>query len=595
MAAEIIRRQWQKLVSDPTGSSYLIYRLLSENFHLYARQYAIAIFFMVVVAATTALSAWIMKDIVNEIFVSKDFDKVWIISAVVMVIFVAKGLATYLQTVILARIGNAIVADQQRKMFRHFLTQGADFFHDFPSSELITRISHNAMAARTVMDMLITGVGRDLLSLVGLVFVMVFQDPLMSFIALFIAPPAVFVINKLVRRVKRVAKEQFISLTQTNQTMQETALGYRIIRTFGLEGVVTASMDKAIRGVEKQTNKIASLAARTNPLMETLGGFAIALVILYSGWRTILDGQSPGEFISFLTALLLASDPARRLSRLKVNMEGGLVGVRLMFEILDRPSLLIEKENAREMTVSAGEIRFDKVHFSYGADEPVINGLSLTIEGSKTTALVGPSGGGKSTIMSLVQRFNDVNEGSITIDGTDLRDCTLASLNKHIALVTQDTVLFSQTIRENIRYGRLDATDADVEEAARNAFAHDFITKLPQGYDTLIGENGTSLSGGQKQRIAIARAMVKNAPIVLLDEATSALDSESEAKVQAAFDRLSEGRTSLVIAHRLSTIRNADRICVIKDGQLAEQGSHESLIAEGGLYANLVKLQFDKK
>ena len=444
------------------------------------------------------------------------------------------------------------------------------------------------------MDVLITSIGRDALSLIGLVCVMVFQDPLLSLIALVVAPPAVIMISMLVRRVKRIAKEQFISLTQTTQTMQESALGFRIIRTFGMEGIMTAKMDDAIEGVEKRANKIATLTARTNPMTETLGGFAIALVILYSGWRTIIGGQSPGEFISFLTALLLAADPARRLSRLKVNMESGLVGVRLMFEILDRPTRLIERAGAGELNVTNGDIAFEAVSFSYGDDEPVLKDLSLVIPGGKTTALVGPSGGGKSTIMGLVQRFNDVSEGRIVIDGVDIRDCTIASLNQHIALVTQDTVLFSGSIRENIRFGRMDATDDEVEAAAKNAFAHDFIMAQPQGYDTQIGENGTSLSGGQKQRVAIARAMLKNAPIVLLDEATSALDSQSEAKVQAAFERLSENRTSLVIAHRLSTIRNADKICVIEDGQLIEEGSHDELLGKDGFYASLVNLQYKK-
>ena len=594
MIAATIRTLRDRLFSDQSNSRYLIYRLLSENFHIYYKRYALAFTLMAIVAATTALSAWIMKDIVNGIFVSKDFNQVWLISGAVIVIFVAKGLATYWQTTILAHIGNAIVADQQRKMYRHFLKQGADFFHDFPSSELITRISHNATAARSVMDVLITSIGRDALSLLGLVCVMVFQDPLLSLIALVVAPPAVIMISMLVRRVKRIAKEQFISMTQTTQTMQESALGFRIIRTFGLEGVMTAKMDDAIEGVEKRANKIATLTARTNPMTETLGGFAIALVILYSGWRTIIGGQSPGEFISFLTALLLAADPARRLSRLKVNMESGLVGVRLMFEILDRPTHLIERSGAGALNVTNGEIAFENVFFSYGEDEPVLRDLSLVIPGGKTTALVGPSGGGKSTIMGLVQRFNDVNEGRITVDGTDIRDCSIASLNQHIALVTQDTVLFSGSIRENIRFGRMNATDEEVEAAAKDAFAHDFILAQPHGYDTLIGENGATLSGGQKQRVAIARAMLKNAPIVLLDEATSALDSQSEAKVQVAFERLSENRTSLVIAHRLSTIRNADKICVIEDGKLIEEGSHDELLSKDGFYANLVNLQYRK-
>ncbi|PLW78191.1 ABC transporter ATP-binding protein [Cohaesibacter celericrescens] len=593
MAVQTVRDKWRRFFSDPSTSRYLIYRLLSENFHRYAKQYLIAFVFMAIVAATTGLSAWIMRDIVNEIFISKDFNQVWIISLAVLAIFATKGFATYLQAIRLARVGNAIVADLQRKLYRHFMSQGADFYHDYPSSELITRISHNASAARGVMDMLITSLGRDALSLIALVSVMIFQDPIMSLIAFVIAPPAIFVVSKLVRRVKRIAKDQFVSLTQTTHTMQESAHGYRIIRTFGLQDVMAERMNHAITGVQTRANKMASLGARTSPLMETLGGIAIALVILYSGWRTIVDGQTPGEFISFLTALLLAYDPAKRLSRLQVSLESGLVGVRLMYEILDRPSRLLERDDAEDLTVTNGQVVFDNVQFSYGDEETVLRDLSLTMDGNKKTALVGPSGGGKSTIMGLVQRFYDVTGGSIEIDGTDIRQCTLASLNSHIALVTQDTILFTGTIRENIRFGRLDASDAEVEDAAKNAFAHDFIVQLPEGYDTMIGDNAATLSGGQKQRVAIARAMIKNAPIVLLDEATSALDSESEAKVQAAFDRLSEGRTTLVIAHRLSTIRNADKICVIKDGRLVEEGTHDDLNEKGGLYANLVKLQFE--
>jgi ATP-binding cassette subfamily B protein len=590
----MLAEKWNRFFADQNSSRYLIHRLLSENFRTYARKYALAFVFMGLVAASTALSAWIMRDVVNEIFVDRDFSKVWLISGTVMVIFIVKGLATYGQTVILALVGNAIVADHQRKLYRHFLSQGADFFHDYPSSELITRISHNAQAARNVLNMLVTSFGRDLFSLIGLILVMVIQDPIMSMIAFFVAPPAIYAVSRLVKRVKKIAKAEFLSLTQITQNMQESALGYRIIRTFGLQSVMGNHMGEAITGVELRANKIAKLGARTSPLMETLGGIAIAMVILYSGYRTIVGGQSPGEFISFLTALLLAYEPAKRLSRLQVGLESGLVGVRLMFEILDRPSKLIEKEEAKDLQIDKGSITFNNVSFSYQEDEAIIKGLTLTANGGERTALVGPSGGGKSTLLALVQRFYDVSDGSISVDGQDIRDITLNSLNDHIALVTQDTVLFTGTIGENIAYGRIGASQEEIEQAAKDAFAHDFIMGLPEGYDTLVGENGASLSGGQKQRLAIARAILKDAKIVLLDEATSALDSESEAKVQAAFDRLSEGRTTLVIAHRLSTIRNADKICVIKAGSLMEEGSHEDLMANEAHYAKLVQLQFEE-
>ncbi len=589
----MLAEKWNRFFADQNSSRYLIHRLLSENFRTYARKYALAFVFMGFVAASTALSAWIMRDVVNEIFVDRDFSKVWLISGAVMMIFIVKGLATYGQTVILALVGNAIVADHQRKLYRHFLSQGADFFHDYPSSELITRISHNAQAARNVLNMLVTSFGRDFFSLIGLILVMVIQDPIMSMIAFFVAPPAIYAVSRLVKRVKKIAKAEFLSLTQITQNMQESALGYRIIRTFGLQSVMGNHMGEAITGVELRANKIAKLGARTSPLMETLGGIAIAMVILYSGYRTIVGGQSPGEFISFLTALLLAYEPAKRLSRLQVGLESGLVGVRLMFEILDRPSKLVEKDGAKDLQIEKGSITFNNVSFAYQEDEAIIKGLTLTANGGERTALVGPSGGGKSTLLALVQRFYDVNDGSVSVDGQDIRDITLNSLNDHIALVTQDTVLFTGTIGENIAYGRLGASQEEIEQAAKDAFAHDFIMGLSDGYDTLVGENGASLSGGQKQRLAIARAILKDAKIVLLDEATSALDSESEAKVQAAFDRLSEGRTTLVIAHRLSTIRNADKICVIKAGALMEEGSHEDLMANEAHYAKLVQLQFE--
>lgn len=588
------KQRWSAFFADPSTSRYLIHRLLSENFGTYARRYALAFLFMGLVALTTALSAWIMKDVVNGIFVSKDLSKVLMISLTVMAIFLVKGFATYFQTVILARVGNSIVAEQQRKLYRHFMTQGADFFHDFPSSELITRISHNATAARSVLDMLVTSIGRDVLTLMGLVLVMIIQQPLLSIVALFVAPPAIYVVSKLVRRVKKIAKAQFLSLTQTTQAMQESALGFRIIRTFGLEEIMFNRMNDAIVGVEQRANKIAGLSARTSPLMETLGGFVIALIILYSGWQTIEGGQNPGEFMSFLTALLLAYEPAKKLSRLQVNLESGLVGVRLMFEVIDRPTRLTEKDDAQDLVISKGTITCNDVSFSYDDKTSVLDGLNLTAVGGQKTALVGPSGGGKSTIMALVQRFYDAQGGSVSIDGVNVTHCSLMSLHQKIALVTQDTVLFSGSVRDNIRFGRLDASNEEIEAAARGAHAHDFISALPDGYDSQIGENGASLSGGQKQRIAIARAILKDAPIVLLDEATSALDSESEAKVQAAFEHLSKGRTTLVIAHRLSTIRDADKICVINQGVMAEQGNHAELLAREGQYAKLVALQFDQ-
>ena len=590
----ILTKLLDRFFADSESSRWLIRRILKENFSDYAKRYGIAFLFMALVAASTSMSAWIMRDVVNQIFVDKDMTKTWIISMAVIGIFTIKGIATYGQTVTLSRIGNSIVARNQSRIYQHILSQDALFFQNFQSSDLITRISYNAQAARDVLNMLVTSIGRDFLSLLGLVIVMVVQDPIMSFFAFFIAPPAVYGVSRLVKRARKIAKAEYLSLAQIVSVMQETALGHRIIKIFNMQNIVTARMQEAIDGVELRANKIAVIGARTSPLMETLGGFAFSAVILYSGWQTIHAGKSPGEFISFLTALLLAYEPAKRISRLQVNLEAGLVGVRMMFELLDRPITLVDAPDAKELVISKGEIVFEDVRFHYVQDTAVLKDISLTAHGGEITAMVGPSGGGKSTLINLVQRSYDPQQGRILIDGQDIRLVTQTSLNRHMALVTQDTVLFTGTVRDNIAFGRPEASVEEVEQAARDAFAHDFILQLPQGYDTPVGENGASLSGGQKQRIAIARAIIKDAPIILLDEATSALDSESETMVQEAFNRLMKGKTTLVIAHRLSTIRHAHSIAVIRDGTLIEQGSHKALITQNGFYKHLVDLQFGR-
>ncbi|MEL6423223.1 MAG: ABC transporter ATP-binding protein, partial [Pseudomonadota bacterium] len=387
-------------------------------------------------------------------------------------------------------------------------------------------------------------------------------------------------------------KAEFLSLSQIVEAMQETAQGIRVVKAFNLEDRMRARMHTAISGVEERANRIAHLSARTSPLMETLGGFAIAGVILVSSWMIIEGGQTPGAFMAFLTALLLAYEPAKRLARLQVNMEAGLIGVRLMFKLIDRPVRLTNAPDARPLPVEHGDIRFANVDFAYEPDRPVLRGLDLHIPAGTSCALVGPSGGGKSTIMALLLRLYDVDDGSILLDGQPLAARTLQSLRDGIAFVGQDTFLFSGTVRENLTAGAPDASDAAVIAAAKDANAHAFISALADGYDTKLGENGADLSGGQRQRLAIARALLKNAPIVLLDEATSALDSEAERLVKSALERLLAGRTSVVIAHRLSTIRSADKICVISEGRVAEEGTHATLLDTGRIYRKLHDLQF---
>ena len=588
-------RRWRALkdsLKDPDGIVAMVARILRGNYKAHWKGYTISFIFLFVVAGMTSLSAWIMSSVVNQIFVKQDKEMLVVLSLAVVAIFIVKGAASYGQMVIQSRIGNRIVAENQKRFYDRILKFGLGFYNDRASGELIMSISAGANGIRAVIDTLVLSVGRDFVTLVGLIFVMVSQAPMMAFFALVFAPVAIIFVTKLVKRIRGIARAEFTSGIAIISIIQETVHGAKIVKAFGLGDHMRTRMSDAAEAVEKRANKIAQLQARTSPLMETLGGVSIGLVIFYAGWSTISAGSTPGEFMSFITALLLAYEPAKRLARVQVGLAESLVGVRALFSILDLPVSITENDDHPPLTLTRGRIDLDDVTFGYRAKEPVVHGISLSVEHGKRLALVGPSGGGKSTILSLIQRFYDVQKGAIRVDGQDIRSVSISSLREHIAFVSQDVFLFTGSARDNIRIGRLGATDAEVEQAARDAFAHDFIMNLPNGYDSTVGENGVQLSGGQRQRIAIARAILKNAPILLLDEATSALDSESERMIQAALDKLVEGRTTIVIAHRLATILTADEIAVIEHGRVLERGTHAELVRKQGLYEKLYRYQF---
>ena len=582
-----------KLARD--GSLALIGRLFRETGREFAARYALVIVLSLVVAGTTALNAWLIKDIVNQVFFDRRADMLWFLTAVIVTNGFVRGFSLYASAVYLGRIGNAIVARVQNRLFNHMLDLGVGFYNSTPSSELVTRMSHNATAARTVLDTVVTSAGRDFLSLVGLIIVMFIQSPLMSLIILVVGPIAILGTTGLVKRVRGVARAQFISLSRIISDMQETATGIRIVKAFNLEPKMRSRMANSIADVQARADKIVQISARSSPLMEVLGGFAIAMIVLWAGYQTIYQNVQPGALMSFIAAIALAYEPAKRLARMQIGLEAGLVGVRLMYELLDTPSTMSANEDGPDLKVGSGEVKFDQVDFAYRDDGGLFSAFDFVAPGGGTTALVGPSGAGKSSVMALIERFFDVSGGRILIDGQDIAKVKLSSLRDHMALVSQDTVLFHDTIRENIRFGRPDASDADVERAARDAMAHDFIVATEKGYDTPLGDNAMQLSGGQRQRLAIARAMVRDARIILLDEATSALDTESEHQVQVAFERLRKGRTTIVIAHRLSTVLGADKICVLVDGRIVEEGRHKELLALGKYYARLYHLQFERR
>ena len=579
------------LLADKETSYQLIRRLVAEYGAKHWKSYATAFFFMAISAGGTAAIAYLMGTIVNKAYVDRSFHAIVVIGLFTIVIFCARGAATYFQAVILSRVGNAIIAENQRKLFDRLMQQNLGYFAERHSSEFLHRLSTGAVSAMQVLNLLITAVGRDLLSLIGLAAVMVMQDPVMSLSAAIIAPPALWMIRKLVRRVKAVARAQFTGGTRLFETMQETVQGIRIVKAFTLEDRMRQRYYENVATVENEANKMARVSNRSSPMMEALAGVAIAMGVIYGGYRTIEMSATPGEFFSFITAFLLAYEPAKRLARLNIELNAGLIGVRQLFDIIDAPATEAADNDEPKLVMSRGQVEFKDVHFSYRENEPVLRGLSLVAEAGQMTALVGPSGGGKSTILNSILRLYEPQAGAILIDAQNIQSVSRHSLRRQIAYVGQDVFLFHGTIRDNIAFGKDGATEDDIVAAAKAANAHDFIMAFPHGYQTHTGEQGLQLSGGQRQRIAVARALIRDAKLILLDEATAALDSESERLVQDAIAHLTQGRTTIVIAHRLHTVAHADRIYVIEDGMVAESGRHDELLRKSGRYASFYRLQ----
>ncbi len=573
----------------------LLKRVIAENGREYRWTYAFTILCLLLVAGTTAFSAWIMRDVINEIFYRRREDLIWLICGAVFAAFLIRGLASYMQAILLQRIGNDIVARYQKRVFAKLLDLGVNFFSDARSGALAARINQNIGGIRDILSVTVTSVARDLVSLVGLVGVMVSQDWLLSLIALLIAPPLILSVVYVSRRIRGVVHETVLLNSHVIGTMQEVAQGITVVKAFTMENQLSSRIGGLIDRAHERADKLASISERVTPLSDILAGLAIAGVIAYGGVRAINADQPPGSVLSFITALMLAYEPAKRLARLQVNLERAMVNARMIYELLDMDVRQSDVPGASKLEVSAGRIEFDRVDFAYHEGNPVLHELSFVAEPGKTTAIVGASGAGKSTVIGLLQRFYDPAGGMIAIDGQDIGQVTKASLRGAIAYVSQQPYLFEGSIRDNIRYGRPDATDAETEEAARLANAEDFVLAQPQGYDTPVGENGVTLSGGQRQRLSIARAIVRNAPILLLDEATSALDNDSEKLVQDALDRVMKGRTTIVIAHRLSTVVDADKIIVMEAGRVVETGIHSSLIRKkGGIYARFYALQGER-
>jgi subfamily B ATP-binding cassette protein MsbA len=584
----------RKLLHENTTYA-LVKRLLKESVRPYLKWIGFALVGMVIVAGATAAIAWLMKPVINDVFVAKNKEILLPISIAVIVTFVIKGSANYAQSIIMHYVGQRIITDIQHRLYGHLIRMDLSFFHQTPTGSLISRFSVDINMMRAAVSNALTGIGKDFLTLIFLVGVMFIQDLYLAVIAFVVFPVAILPIVKLGQRIRKVTVSTQEELGQFTTQLEQTFQGARVVKAYRMEEYEKGRFRKFAEQVFQLVYKTARIRSMASPIMETLGGVAVALVIYYGGYRVIEESMNPGAFFSFITALLLAYEPMKRLANLNASLQEGMASAQRLFDLLDTKPNIIDKPDAATLKIKGGNIVFNQVNFSYIPEHPVINGVSLSVPAGKLVALVGPSGAGKSTILNLIPRFYEVDSGVIKIDGIDVQDATLDSLRRNIALVSQEITLFDDTVRANIAYGRPDASEKEITQAAKNAVAHDFIEAMSNGYDTYVGERGIKVSGGQRQRLAIARAMLKNAPILLLDEATSSLDAESEREVQAALMELMKGRTTLVIAHRLSTVIEADLIHVIDNGKLVESGNHPELLSKNGTYARLYALQFKEQ
>jgi subfamily B ATP-binding cassette protein MsbA len=575
-----------------TDSSYLLaQRLVREHIVVYKKSFGVALLFMLLAAASTAALPYLLQPVFDDVFTHGTPSMLAFFCGAVLLAFVVKGASSYGESVVMTYVGQKIISDIQNRLFTHLMKADLAFFHKTTSGELLSTLTNDVNMMRAAMSNTVIGIGKDSFTLIFLVGVMFIQDFTLACIAFVILPGIVIPIARIGRSMRKVTFSTQEELAKFTTHVTQVFHGIRVVKAYGMGAFEAAMASSQIGHIFKLIYKSARVRSAAHPVVESLGGLAIISVIAYGGWQVMHHNRTTGEFISFIAALLLIYEPLKRLSNLNANIQEGLAAATRVFEIIDTPPSITSPVEPKVPEIQMGALAFKNVQFSYIPGRPTIHDLSFAIEPGQAVAFVGSSGAGKSTLINLIPRFYDVMCGSIEIDGLDVRHYDLGHLRSLIALVSQDIALFDMSAIDNIRYGSPDASDEDVYKAAKDAAAHSFIEKMPEGYATLIGENGVKLSGGQRQRIAIARAMLKNAPILLLDEATSALDTESERQVQKALKELMKGRTTIMVAHRLSTVIEADCIYVLEHGRIVEQGSHAQLIAKDALYAKLWEAQ----
>jgi len=568
----------------------LVRRLWREWMRPHAGTLAIVLLLVALVAGATGLYPVLIKA-AFEAFTAKDERAILLAPIFVIVVTSVKGFSLLALTILTNRVVTRIEADMQTALYGHLIDADlAQLGRESPAA-LTQRFTTDFAFIKEALTRLSTVFLREVATIVALVAAMIWIDPVLTLVAALAAPFIAQPIARIGQKLRRVSTSTQEQIGAMASLVSESLSGARIAKTYGLETYLKGRAADSFNEVRRLKMKAANARGRLDPLLEAGGGFAVAGVLTLIGWR-ILDGSSTvGDFTGFVSALILAAQPIRALGNLNAIVQEAIAALTRYFSVMDEPPQIRSRPGAPALQVDAGEIRFSGLSFQYRDDTVALDRIDLVVPAGCTTALVGRSGSGKSTLLSLVPRLYDVTGGAVLIDGQDVRDVTLESLRRHVAVVSQDVVLFDDTVRANIAFGRPEASDAEIEEAAKAAAAHDFIMRLPEGYATRVGPGGGRLSGGEKQRISLARAFLKNAPILLLDEATSALDSESERLVQTAITKLMRGRTTLVIAHRLSTVREADLIVVMEGGRIVETGTHAGLIASGGAYARLHRMQ----
>ena len=570
----------------------ILLRLYHSYIKKYFRKLIISLLLSIGVAGCTAAIAWLLDPAIEKMFIEQDKSMMLLIPIAIVLAFAGKGLSLYLARVVLIKVGNNIVTTMQKQLASTILKSDIHTLESKHSGQYISHIMFDVGQVNTLVSNGVLNLMKDSLTLIVLVGLMFYQNWKLAFFALLMMPLAAFVAKSLGKRIGKATKESIILNASLTSYLSEMLKGSRMIKIFQREKFESDRSSKILTDNMHIRNKVGFIMIRATPIMELLTGFMIAGFIYYSGFMIISGEMGINNFFSFLTAMMLAYQPIRSLATINMMFYQGATGAERVFKVLDTEPDIKEIENHPNLKINTGNIEFKNVSFTYPkTDAEAVKNINISIKGGTTAALVGHSGAGKSTIVSLIPRFYDPKEGSIQIDGQIINEVSLASLRKKISMVSQDTILFDDTVRANIAYAKLDASEDEIKKACDFAAASDFIKDLPKSYETLIGENGIRLSGGQKQRISIARAVLKNSPIILLDEATSSLDSVSEEKVQNAIINLTKNKTTLVIAHRLSTIIRADKIFVLNQGKIADFGTHNELLKNSMIYKNLYSKQ----